>query len=206
MPRPQITKDHPYTFKSGPFAGQTFHTERSYRNALANAKGFKSWHSQQRQTKKVTGKAYAGLTPAQKQARGRALEALSHMRQGDSLTKAAKQAHTTVNTVIRWTGPAMEHKSGKWTPKATDRLVRRMKVLTTDGVIDLEVRSSKQASAIGGHSAAVKDYLATGSEDGLRKFRGKTVGGHILLTDPEQLIDLASVGELEYEDIYETSL
>lgn len=206
MPRPQVTKDRPYTPKSGKLAGQTFYSERQYRNALARLKGFSSWHESQRQPKQVSSKTYAGLTPAQKQARGRALATLARMRKGESLFQAAKRENTTPNNVLRWTGQQMERESGKWKAKPNDRLVRRMKAITTDGVIDVEVRSSKQASAIGEHMTAVKRYLATGDQEGLRKFRGKPVAGHILETDPERLIDLASVGELEFEDIYETSL
>ena len=63
MPRPQITKAHPYTPKSGQFAGRTFETERSYRNALAQAKGFASWHEEQRAAKKVTPKSFGELRP-----------------------------------------------------------------------------------------------------------------------------------------------
>lgn len=50
MPRPQITRVNPWTPTRGQFAGRTFHTEREYRNALAAAKGFRSWDQKRRHT------------------------------------------------------------------------------------------------------------------------------------------------------------
>lgn len=42
----RITRSNPYTPTSGQFAGQTFYSERSYRDALARAKGFSSYARQ----------------------------------------------------------------------------------------------------------------------------------------------------------------
>lgn len=95
MARPPITKARPYTPQSGAFKGRTFHTEREYRNELAKLKGFTSWHEQQRVTKMVTPKSFGELRTSQKQARARALDALSKVRHGETLTRAAKQAGTT---------------------------------------------------------------------------------------------------------------
>ena len=108
MPRPPITKARPYTPQSGAFKGRTFHTEREYRNALAKLKGFGSWHEQQRAAKKVTPKSFGDLRPSQKQARARALDALSKVRHGETLTRAAKEAGTTPNTVARYAGEQLQ--------------------------------------------------------------------------------------------------
>lgn len=207
MPRPPINKNRPYTPKTGKLAGRTFYSERQYRNALAQEKGFGSWYQQQRQAKRVSGKAYAELRPAEKQGRRRALDALARMRKGASLTKAAKESHTTPNTVMKWAGQELERTPGtSWTPKKSDRLYRRMVAVTTEGLHEVEVRSSRQASLIAEHMNAVKHYLRTGNDGGLRRLEGEKVAGRQLETDPEKIADLERTGELEFEDIYESSL
>jgi len=47
MPRRPITSAHPYTPGRGPLAGQTFTSERQYRNALAAVHGRPSLYRQQ---------------------------------------------------------------------------------------------------------------------------------------------------------------
>ena len=93
MGRKPITRANPYTPTRGAFAGQTFDTERQYRNALAKQKGFASWYAQQR-----AGPAAPSLTslrPSERHARHLAFEALGLMRKEQlPLTKAAHRAHT----------------------------------------------------------------------------------------------------------------
>ena len=113
MARPPITKARPYTPKSGAFKDRTFHTEREYRDALAREKGYRSWHEEQRAAKKVTPKSFGELRPSQKQARARALDALSKVRHGETLTRAAKEAGTTPNTVARYAGGQLHHERGR---------------------------------------------------------------------------------------------
>ena len=143
MARPPITKARPYTPQSGAFAGQTFHTEREYRNALAKLKGFSSWHEQQRVAKKVTTKGFADLRPSQKQARARALDALSKVRHGSTLTRAAKEAGTTPNTVAKYTGEHLHRERGRMVASKSDRLYRVMNVITTDGVQEVPLRMAR---------------------------------------------------------------
>ena len=199
MPRPQITKAHPYTPKSGQFAGRTFETERSYRNALAQSKGFVSWHTQQRAAKKVGAKTYEALRPSQKQARARALDALSKVRHGATLTRAAKEAGTTPNTVARYTSEQLHRERGRVVASRSDRLFRVMNVITTEGVQEVSVRSSRQASVVGEHANAVKKFLLSGDDEPLHKFRGVKVAGRELETRPEILEELQRTSELEYE-------
>lgn len=199
MARPPITKARPYTPQSGAFAGQTFHTEREYRNALAKLKGFSSWHEQQRVAKKVTTKGFADLRPSQKQARARALDALSKVRHGSTLTRAAKEAGTTPNTVAKYTGEHLHRERGRMVASKSDRLYRVMNVITTDGVQEVPLRSSRQASLVGEHANAVKRFLATGDEEPLRKFAGVKVAGRELEVRPEVLEELQRTSELDYE-------
>ena len=199
MARLPITKAHPYTPGSGAHAGETFTTERAYRNALAKSKGFASWHAQQRAAKRVTPKDFAKLRPSQKQARARALDALSKVRHGETLTRAAREAGTTPNTVAKYTGEHLHRERGRVVATKSDRLYRVMNVITTDGVQEVPLRSSRQASLVGEHANAVKKFLLTGDDEPLRKFAGVKVAGRELEVRPEVLEELQRTSELEYE-------
>jgi hypothetical protein len=199
MARPPITKARPYTPQSGAFKSRTFHTEREYRNALAKQKGFASWHEQQRATKKVTPKGFAELRASQKQARARALDALSKVRHGSTLTRAAKEAGTTPNTVAKYAGTELHHRGGRVVASKSDHVFRPMNVLATEGVLYLSVPSSRQASTVSDHANAVKKFLLTGDDEPLRKFAGVKVAGHELEVRPEVLEELQRTSELEYE-------
>jgi hypothetical protein len=206
MARPPITKARPYTPQSGAFKGRTFHTERQYRDALAREKGYRSWHEQQRAAKKVSPKSFETLRPRAKQARAEALDALAKMRHGASLTRAAKEAGTTPNTVIRYVGDQLHHEGGRVVASPSDRLFRRVQVATIEGAQWVDVRGSRQASLAGQHANAVKAFLSAPDDASLeialrnlQKFEGVTVGGKQLETRPEVLEELGRRGELEFE-------
>jgi len=210
MARAPITRRNPYTPKSGTAAGITFTSERQYRNALARDKGFSSWSQQQKQTKKVRGAEDVGkLRPAEREARGRALHALSKMRSdGLSLSEAAKQTGTTVNAIKRHAGTALEQTTGgRYRAKTSDRLVRSVRFPTETGSIGLDVKDSRSASRIAFYWNAVKKYMESGDASGLRRFRGKVVRvnkrGHPFITDTKILDRLADAGELGFDDLYE---
>lgn len=152
----------------------------------------------------VTGPAsYLRLRPTTQEARFRALEAVSRMRTEHlSLTAAARAAGTTRATVRRYAGPALTQQGRRTIATTTDRIYRRMVVLTPDGRRDVDVRSSAQASRVGAHWNAVDAYLRTGHTAGLRKFTTMRIGGLALATNPEQIEAYARRGELAIDDIY----
>ena len=206
MARPPITKARPYSPQSGAFKGRTFHTERQYRDALARAKGYRSWYEQQRAAKKVTPKSFETLRPRAKQARAEALDALAKMRHGALLTRAAKEAGTTPNTVVRYVGDQLHREGGRVVASKSDRLFRRVQVTTSEGVQWVDVHSSRPASIAGQHANAVRAFLKAPDDAAaelamrnLRKFEGVTVGGKQLETRPEVLEELERRGELEFE-------
>ncbi len=210
MARAPITRRNPYTPKSGKVAGITFTSERQYRNALARDKGFTSWSQQQKQAKKVRGaEDVSKLRPAEREARGRALTALSKMRSdGLSLKAAASEAGTTVNAIKRHAGSALTKTSGgRFRVKTSDRLVRSVRFPTETGSIGLDVKDSRSASRIAAYWNAVKKYVETGDASGLRRFRGKVVRvnkrGYPFITDTKVLDRLADAGELNFDDLYE---
>jgi hypothetical protein len=209
MPRPPVARANPYTPTRGRFAGETFTSERQYRNALARAKGFRSWSAQQRSHRTAGSvQAISQLRSSERQARDRALDALQLMRRdGLSLTGAAKRAGTTPNAVRRHAGRALEQtSSGGYRAKPYDRMVRQMRFLTGEGVIVLPVRDSRSASKLARYMAAVDHYLRTGDDARLRRFRGKGVWidkrFRPFITDLDLLDRLANAGEVSFEELY----
>lgn len=209
MARPPITKANPYTPKGGRFAGRTFHTERDYRNALAQVKGFQSWYDQQQQTRRTpTVSDVQKLRPAERQARRRALTALSKMRtDGLSLKAAAKAAGTTVNAVKRHAGSALERSGrGRYHPSSSDALLRSLRLPTPSGVISIDVRDSGTSSLISDYWHAVR-LMLDGNPDALKRFDGVTFTDahgrqHRFVTDEATLDRLFHAQELTFDDIY----
>jgi hypothetical protein len=210
MARQPITRANPHTFTSGAFAGQTFRTEREYRNALARRKNFASWSDQQRAEKRKL----ARMRASELETRGRALDALAAMRPrrgpggvtraGLSLTRAAREAETTPNAVLRYAGAAITRDShGRYVAKRRDTLYRRMRVLSTAGEIFVDVPSSTQATRNARHANAVKKYRDTGDPTDLAQFRGKKVAGHELETDLAVLTARARADELDVLELYD---
>lgn len=131
-------------------------------------------------------------------------------RTGKSLTKAARAAHTTRQTVRKYVGSAVGPKQkGRYTTKAYDRLTRPMRFLTPEGLIELRIRSSTSASRIGEYWNAIDRYLRTGRLDAVNRFRGKVVRlrgvAYPFVTDPRTLDRLANAGEVRFEDLYALS-
>jgi hypothetical protein len=72
---------------------------------------------------RVGARNYADLRPSQKRARGRALQAIGQMRQGESLTRATAKAHTTPRTVKRWLESELTRTdSGRYSVTKGDRV------------------------------------------------------------------------------------
>lgn len=150
-------------------------------------------------------------TPKSELARRAALEALSLMRtRGLSRTKAAKEAHTTPATVMRYAGAALrKDESGKYRARPSDRIARALNFLTHEGRVPITVRSSRTASRIAEYMAAVRLYTNNGDTSSLSKFRGRSVRAGALtlpfVTDPRVLDRLYHAGEVAFEDLYASS-
>jgi len=157
-----------------------------------------------RAPRRVTGPAsYESLRPAAQEARFRALDALSQMRNDNmSLTAAAHASATTAKTVRRYAGAALTQHGRRTVASTTDRLYRRMVVLAPDGRREVDVRSSAQASRVGAHWNAIDAYLRTGDTKALRKFTNTKIGGLPLATSLGPIEDYARRGELAIDDIY----
>ena len=204
MAHAPITRLRPYTPLTGLVGGQTFHSERQYRNALARALGFRSWAARQRLPRRVrTTSDIAALHPSERLARRQALEAVSRMRRdGLSLTRAAERSNTTPAAVVRHAGKALARSPGGRYLAVPDAILRPMSMLSTEGVIEVDIRRSGEATLIGAHWAAVGRLLERGDTSGLRPFARRKVAGHRFETDPAAIEDLGRRGVVSFEDIY----
>jgi len=140
-------------------------------------------------------------------AQQRAFEALRLMRkEGLSLTRATRKAHTTPRTAIRRVGPALRRgPEGRYVAMPSDRLPRTVRLITPTGLIPVTV-SLRAASRIARHAVAVDRFLKTGETDALEPFRGAfiRVGNvrHPFVTDPRTLTRLGNAGQVAFEDLY----
>jgi hypothetical protein len=160
-----------------------------------------------------TADQYRRLSAPERQARELALEALSYMRHGRlSLSDAARAAGTTTENVLRFAGEAITRDpQRRHVATATDRLFRRMAIMTKDRVIFIDISDSNTASWIARYHNAVKRYLNHADDRGLGVFQGKGVRDaqgqiHPFVTDLDTLDALAQTGEIEFDSIYELSL
>jgi hypothetical protein len=121
-----------------------------------------------------------------------------------SLRAASKKAATTPETVLRYFPDTVRKSGGRYVADVSDREPFRMEVISTKGVVDALVRSSRQRSLLGAHRSAIGRLLDPRSNDDkpLRRLRGKRVAGFELETDPERVEELFRVGELDVPDIY----
>ena len=140
-------------------------------------------------------------------ARERAFEALSRMRQGRSLRAAAKDAHTTPETIRRYVPNALHRgRSGLYLARPTDGYERTLYMLTAQGKLAITVRGSRIASRIADYWVAVDHFLKNGKTDLLRKFRGQSIRAskvaYPFITNPNTLRRLGYAGEVSFEDLY----
>ncbi len=208
--RPAITRAHPYTPKSGPFAGQTFTSRRAYGNAHARLKGYTSLGARQRaRPAKPFRVNVQTMTDIQNERYHSSLEAVGLMRrEGLSLKEASRRSGTTPETVRRYAGDALEREHNRYRAKPVDRLARVMNMVATmpRDPVPVVIKRSDTASKIGRHHAALRLYLNTGDWSGLREFRGQTIHvekrGYMFLTDLNEINFRAKRGLLSFESIY----
>lgn len=79
-----------------------------------------------------------------------------------------------------------------------------MSVLTPKGRVAVIVRNSRERKLLHDYETAVRKFRGAedGAEDELKRFDGKTVGGHKLIADPKVLIELEEADELDFDDLY----
>ncbi len=139
----------------------------------------------------------------------RVVHVISKMRTGGfSLQRASREYQVDARTVTKWGGAALRKSTnGRYTAKATDRLLRVLNIPTPEGPREIAMRDSRQASQLAKYSDAVQRYVQTGDSSKIQKFSGQHVvdanGEQIsLLTDLKQLDRLSSAGVLSFESLY----
>jgi len=144
------------------------------------------------------------LGPYQRSKRETALRVLRRSRRFDeSLSKAARDAHTTPETVERYLGRSGYRKIGsRWRPTRTDVLLRRMSFYEDGRRQAVTVRGSKNASLIGKYDRDVETFLKTRDSSVLKKWEGRTFvdaygRAHTLETDPARLRSAVERAESE---------
>lgn len=127
-----------------------------------------------------------------------------------SLSAAARERGTTLKTVRRYAGPALDVRSGRLDVAATDRLPRAMRMLTPRGEVRVVAKSSRTASRIGKYNNALREYYVTGDPRALKPFAGKSIRSkgqsYEFVTDTRMLNRLARAGAVHFLDIYASEM
>jgi hypothetical protein len=137
----------------------------------------------------------------------RALAVVARMRREKlSLYKASRIERIKSATVLRYVGNAV-HRSGHgkpWKPTKSDRLGATMTVLTAQGPMFVVVKGSTERTRLARYDIALRKWRAgeDGAEKELLVFQGQTVGGQVLITDPDLLIQLEEAGQLDFDTLY----
>lgn len=158
--------------------------------------------------KPTTARQYFSLSPKNQEIWDSVGHFVSKVREGLTVSKAAKEFGLPSKTAIDLGRSALrKQKNGRYVAKKKDQLLRVVNVLTSDGRKEIATRDSRQASLVGGHWAAVQKFLQTGDDSALLKFGKKKIVDasrkrFLLLTDPKELERLGSAGVLTFESMY----
>lgn len=153
------------------------------------------------------------LGPYQRSKRETSLRVMGRSRRfGEPLSKAARDAHTSPETVERYLGRSGFRKvGGRWKPARSDSLLRRMAFYEDGRRKAVTVRGSKNASLLGRYNRDVRTFLEDPARNPavLRKWEGRTFVDaygktHSFETDPARILSAVERAESEYGsfDIY----
>jgi hypothetical protein len=145
-------------------------------------------------------------TKHQSIARRKSLTVLTEVRRGESFNKAARREHIKPRTVLRHVGNAL-YRSGPnkpWKATKTDRIPVKMTIITEYGPVFTVVRSSAERTRLSRYDIALRRWRAAedGAEQKLLTFKGQTVAGYVLITDPDELIRLEEGDGLDFDEFY----
>ena len=143
----------------------------------------------------------------------RVLDALSDKRRNPklSLSAVAKRMGTTVPTIRRYAGPALEIRGGGIDVRPVDRIPRKLHILTPRGLETVVVRNSRDATRISQHHQAVSQALLSFGTDteALHRISGKTLRAsgqtYTFVTDYPALTRFARAGTIQFLDIYSSA-
>lgn len=151
------------------------------------------------------------LSSYQRSKRETALRVLGRSRRfGEPLSKAAREAHTTPETVERYLGRSGFRKvGGRWKSTKSDSFLRRMAFYEAGRRRAVIVRGSKTASLIGKYDRDVETFLKARDPSVLKMWEGQRFVDaegkvHTFEADPARLLSAVERAESEYGsfDIY----
>lgn len=125
-----------------------------------------------------------------------------------SLRQASREFGLDPRAVARLGKSALRRrKNGQYVTKRNDKLLRILAVPTPNGVREVAIRDSRQATQLGKYWAVVQKYLQTGDDSALKKFHRKRItdasGKKVpLVLDTAVLDQLGSAGVLSFETLY----
>jgi hypothetical protein len=131
--------------------------------------------------------------------RERAIAALSAIRRGATLSRAAQENGVSPRTVRRYVGTELvqDRTGGRVRATKSDRLVRYLVIPSPNGPREIAVRGSKTASEFAKYKAAVNQLLR-GDRNAMAEWHGKKIAGIELITASSTLKSLADKGLLPY--------
>jgi hypothetical protein len=138
-----------------------------------------------------------------------ALEVLSRVRQGETLTDASDAVGIHSRRVRHYVDDVLEQDDqGQWVALPNDRLYRRTQWLDAHGRTMVEPANYREASKLSDYWHAVDLYLWLGDSRSLRAFQSKRLRTRQkqslrFLTDLDLIERFAYAGELSFESLYQ---
>jgi hypothetical protein len=142
---------------------------------------------------------YDALPSAARERYDRSVHALADVRSGKefSFDQAVGRQGVAPAAARRWVSGGLRTIDGHVFPTRADRLYRRMTVIEAGGrLVQVDVRGSRAASAVGQYGNAVDMWLDVGDDSGLRAMAGTRIGGIEVETDADVISALAFTGRL----------
>lgn len=148
------------------------------------------------------------LTPKQLSRYEDSIEVLKLMRNGYSIKEATKEVGIVPRTVKHYIGTALKSKNNILVPKATDHLLRKMRIYEDGKETWIQVKGLSKASLIGQYHSAVgrlvdsneKNVLPPFEKIKIKEYKGKY---HKLETNPKKIFEIFDQREeQEYFTIY----
>lgn len=185
----------------------------SYREAHGPVRGGQRGFRALMRSRPVAQRPLSLLGPRQRAKRETALRVLGRSRRfSEPLSKAARDAHTTPETIRRYLGRSGYRKiGGRYQPTRSDSLVRRMSFYEDGRRRAVTIRGSKTASMLGRYNRDVRTFLEDPARDPsvLKKWEGRTFADargsvHTFEADDAKILSAVERAESEYGsfDIY----
>jgi hypothetical protein len=182
---------------------QAYHAYRAAHGAVRGGqRGFRALM----RSRPVAQRPLSLLGPRQRAKRETALRVLGRSRRfNEPLSKAARDAHTTPETVRRYLGRSGYRKEGgRWEPTRSDSFVRRMAFYEDGRRRTVTVRGSRTASLLGQYNRDVRTFLEDPARDPsvLKKWERRTFidangKAHTFEADPAKILSAVERAESE---------